>query len=113
MHVILDLALTQSLIESVAQGQIVLVLGAGQELIQLEAARVLGLLLLGSSVLLGWWSWGRLLLLHLLIATTAEHSRHCVSNGVSLEGERVKRGNLVNGKLNSRSRAKKVNVIKL
>lgn len=88
MHIVLDLALSQSLIESVAQRQIVLVLGTGQELVQLVGARVLAvvLLLLWLGILLD-----ILLLLLLLdflvLVTAAEHASHRVSKGVSLERE--------------------------
>ena len=85
VHIVLDLALSQGLVESVAQGQVVLVLGTGQELIQLVGARILCLLLLGRGSVLLHGSRSGLLLLHLLVAASAEHTSHCVSNSVSLE----------------------------
>lgn len=67
-----------------------LVLGTGQELIQLEAARVLSLLLLGrGSVLLHGGRCLLLLLLHLLVTAAAEHASHGVAKSVTLEREEL------------------------
>lgn len=88
LHMMLHLALTQRLVESLAERQVGLVLGAGQELFHLPGARTgfAGLLLLlrvggGWCVLL---RSGRNRC-RLLRVGSAEHSRERVANRVSLE----------------------------
>lgn len=80
----LQLALSQRLVESIAKRQVVLVLGTGQELLNLPRARTTGVAFRGSSsstVLLN-----RGLLRNrcrFLRVRTGEHAGHCVADRVT------------------------------
>lgn len=83
LNVVLQLALSQRFVESVAQRQVGLVLGAGQELLNLPRARTGGGVSFGTGVLRNRSRSGLLHRSSFLRVRAAKHSGHGVSNGVA------------------------------
>lgn len=72
---VVDFALTQSLIESFTEGKVMLLLSTLNELFDLPSARSRWLLALRRLVVLSRDSFLLLLLFWLFVATTTEHTR--------------------------------------
>lgn len=85
LHVVVNLALTQSLIKALTEGQVVLLLSTFNELLDLPSARSLRSLVLVLAESLSWWLCLRVLLCRLTAAASTKQASEGTTSYMTLQ----------------------------